>query len=554
MRKKTLVSSVLIGLAVAANLQATTIPVSAKSLYQEYQESQAQEANARAARDNVKYDSEADAEKQTDTEKEDAGSTIPKKSGEMSVGDFNDRIRAILNSSSSGSNKYSRFASSSMTPDDSTENTAPVVVSNGDSKNSDKNKPAVHETKPVAHESEAPVDNPVQTLPPIPPQPQQDPKPVVSERHFNFDWKGTPLPQSLYMLGSMAGKGIVINGELKGNVYVHVNQETCNHMLDYLAAAYGFNWMLADNTIVISTDNKMLQSEVFEVSYANKAKLKEEMTALGIDAAKIYANTETGTLSVTATPYQLAEVRKRLAKVDRPIAQCLLAVQLIEISHGKSLDLGLTYTLPTYSHEGNETGDGSSFKGPWLDKLTFGASAKAERALSKGKVISRPILLAKNGEKSNVLFGDRVPIFSTTSTNSATNITVSYKDVGTNLDITPVINEKTGDVSLNINAEVSNITSYLTSGAMRAPQISTRNITTTAHVKSGQSLIIGGMMSATDIDNLTGIPGLMNLPILGSIFRYHQRSRTYAEVFIMMTPYIMADGLDAQEIARRIQK
>ena len=60
-------------------------------------------------------------------------------------------------------------------------------------------------------------------------------------------------------------------------------------------------------------------------------------------------------------------------------------------------------------------------------------------------------------------------------------------------------------------------------------------------------------MNSTDIDNLSGIPGLMNLPILGALFRHHTVSKEYSEVFVMITPYIMADGLDAQKIVKQVQ-
>ena len=373
-------------------------------------------------------------------------------------------------------------------------------------------------------------------------------RPAVAEGTYNFDWRGTPLAQSLYTVARIAHKGVVINGDLKGDVYVSLHGVTCNQVLDYLSAAYNFNWMNDDNNLIISTDKLMKQSKVIKVNYINKAKAKEELTALGIDAANIYANDETGTITVTGSPYEIQQAERHMKEIDHPVAQCLLVAQLIEISHGKSLDLGMQYQLPLYSHAADD-----SLKGPWPEKLTFSASATASRELDKGRVISRPMTLAQNGQEAKVLFGDRVPVFTSTNTTTSTDITVTYENVGTSLTMTPIINEETGDISLKLTAEVSNITGYITnqSGTGRAPQIATRDVTTSAHVKSGQSFVIGGLMSEQQLDNLSGIPGLMNLPILGQLFRYHQKSTKYDEVFIMITPYIVTDNMNPEEILRK---
>ena len=58
-------------------------------------------------------------------------------------------------------------------------------------------------------------------------------------------------------------------------------------------------------------------------------------------------------------------------------------------------------------------------------------------------------------------------------------------------------------------------------------------------------------MSAKDLDNLSGIPGLMNLPILGELFKYHSHSKSYAEVYIMITPYIVTDDINPKELLRK---
>lgn len=379
---------------------------------------------------------------------------------------------------------------------------------------------------------------------------------LAADGRYNFDWQGTPIAQSVYAVAKRAHKDVVVNGNLDGNVYMSLHNVTCEQAMERLSAAFNFNWMTDDNAIIVSTSQLMMQSKVFPVHHAfDLEKLSKELQALGIAENNIYANSEQRTVSVTGTPYQLKQVEQRLSSVDRPISQCLVVAQLIELQHGRDNNLGFQYSLPTYSHsaETNSSGDTSStsLKGPWLDKLTFSGSVTASRNLSKGKVIARPMVMMLNGQEGMVNFGEQVPVMSTTSTSSSTEISVDYKDVGTKLTITPSINEEDGEITLKIDTEVSNITKYITQGQTSAPQISTRQATTSAHLRSGQSFVIGGLMSAKDLDNLSGIPGLMNLPILGELFKYHSHSKSYAEVYIMITPYIVTDDINPKELLRK---
>lgn len=398
-----------------------------------------------------------------------------------------------------------------------------------------------------AHREPVPVpDN-------IAPDPSSMPDYYSGER-YDYDWQGTPLASSLYAVGKAAGKNIVINGKLDGTVFMSLHDVTCGQALDYLSRSFGFNWMAEGDTVIIGTGEVMLQSKEIRLNYLSGEKAAAEAKACGIEEDRIFANTETGTISVTGTSYAIQELTRRIKSLDHPISQCLVLAQIIEISHGKKLDLGLTYSLPTYSHVGTTSGitTNDSFRGNWLEKLTFGASVQANKELSKGHVISRPMTMMLNGQEGLVNFAERIPIMSTTATTTSTDISVTYEDVGTKLKIVPNINEETGDIRMKIDVEVSNISGWETFRDSKAPQIAKRTASTSAHLKSGQSFVIGGLMSATELDNLVGIPFLMDLPILGKLFSYHSKSKTYGEVYIMITPYIVTEDINPAAILRKV--
>lgn len=411
--------------------------------------------------------------------------------------------------------------------------------------------------KPQKQVEKAPIKGkPAESTPSTAPAPAQSAAQPVeqtkrSTNTYDFDWQGTPLTQTLYSISKISGKRVVINGQLSGTVYTSLHNVTYDQALNYLAKAFNFNWMLDENgeAILISTSDLMLQDRVYEIRYADKDKVKEEIKSLGVDEKNIYVNNEYGSVSVTGTPYQLSQVQRRIASIDKPVTQCLIVAQLLEISHGKNLNLGLKYSLPTYSHE---AGTDNSMAGKFVDKLTFSASMEASKAMSKGKVVARPMIMSLNGQEAEIYMGDSVPVLTATSTTASTSVTVEYKDIGTKLKVTPTINLHDGEISMKIDTEISNISKWVTQGSISAPQISSRRATTTAHLKSGQSFIIGGLMNANELDNLSGIPGLMDLPILGNLFKYHSVSKSYTEVFIMVTPYIVSEHIDAKALLREV--
>ena len=434
--------------------------------------------------------------------------------------------------------KYNTYARSAPKVEENDENSSDFIKRINKILNDSKK---AREFKQVYSADKGKVQNPDSAEFVMQEPPAQEEPPLPSEPLYDFDWRGTPLPASIYGVAKLTGKGVVVNGKLEGNVYMSLHQVTCDQALNYLANAFGINWMTDGNNIVVSTGELMKQSQTFKVNYANKENLAKEFKAIGIPEENIFANPQTGTISVTGTPYQLTEAQKRLKQIDKPVSQCLILAQLIEISHGKDVDLGLSYELPTYSHAADPTSTSGTLNGRFIDKMAFGASLRANEALSKGKVIARPMTLALNGQKGLVNFGDKVPVLTKTDTGSSTSLTVTYEDVGTKLEVTPTINESTGEITLDINTEVSNITQWITQNDTRAPQISTRTATTSAHIKSGQSFVIGGLMSKVELDNLSGIPGLMHLPILGKLFSVHTKSKDFTEVYIMITPFIMSD-------------
>ena len=321
------------------------------------------------------------------------------------------------------------------------------------------------------------------------------PSAIANGPKFSFDFQGTPLTSALYAIGRLSHANILLVDKSDLNeakVYATLKNVTAEEAISYLCGSYDLNYTFENDSFRISADeDTMLQTQRYNVRFADKEKLVNELKALGIDEKNIYANDGYSTVTVTANSYQLSQAEKLIASVDKPVAQAMIVAQLIETTHTKDLDAGLNYTMPTYT---NDVDDPLSHQN-WLTKMTFGVTSSLNESISKGKVLSRPIIITENGHEAELFMGDRVPIPQTTTSDGSTNITFDYQDVGNTLKIKPSIDKKSGIVSLDIGTQIKNITKYIEQGGMQAPQIASREAKTIAHLKSGQAFAIGGLMS-----------------------------------------------------------
>jgi pilus assembly protein CpaC len=161
---------------------------------------------------------------------------------------------------------------------------------------------------------------------------------------------------------------------------------------------------------------------------------------------------------------------------------------------------------------------------------------------SKGfaKILASPNMVVRSGELGKFLVGTRVPVQTVTGAGAALTPSITYEDVGVKLNFNPEVLE-TGTIRLKIDpAEVSNITGFIqfTSG-ISAPQIDTRQVSTSVDLKEGESLILAGLLSEQTIKNLQKIPLLGDIPILGLLFRSTHDELDQKELVFLITPKLV---------------
>jgi len=194
---------------------------------------------------------------------------------------------------------------------------------------------------------------------------------------------------------------------------------------------------------------------------------------------------------------------------------------------------------------------GSSVAAGW--KSLTGTLQAMEQA-SVIHTLAEPNLTAISGETATFLAGGEVPILNGYSCTVATagsaaqscQPSITFKKFGVSLNFTPVVLSE-GRISLKVMTEVSDLSSQNsltitepgTTNTATVPSIRTRRAETTVEIPSGGSLAMAGMIQNSTKHNINGFPGLMELPILGPLFKSNDYINQQTELMVLVTPYIV---------------
>ncbi len=298
---------------------------------------------------------------------------------------------------------------------------------------------------------------------------------------------------------------------------------------------------------------------------ASGASPRDSAAGLLVGRTTIVANAPTNALVIRTAPPNYPLLRETIDALDTRPAQVLFEVTIAEIALGRGSEFGLDWAAI------NRGGDvNAQFGNPQipdtnstsallrlvrLDGTAVRALLRTIASTSDVRVLSTPEIIAVNNREATILVGSKVPFISSTRLGNDVSIdrAVQYQDVGTKLSILPTINDD-GYVSVQLLQEVSTLTQQTVSAALSAPIISTREASTRAVLRDGQTVVIAGLIGDSRTTQQQGIPLLMDIPFLGSLFRRQTVSRQRTELAIFVTPYLIRSDADADVIRERVRK
>ena len=271
----------------------------------------------------------------------------------------------------------------------------------------------------------------------------------------------------------------------------------------------------------------------------------------GIKGRVLNTDASTNSLIAFGTPDQIEHVRHLLRELDVPYQQILLEAQVMALSKSASKALGIdwswsTFPQPSTSSSSTTTSVTTTYfpiglvTGGDGKQYSMGVNATLNALITKGdgKLLARPNLLTFNGNKGTIFVGDQLPVVTPNATTAggAVTYTTEYKNAGITLSYVPRINED-GQISASVFVEVStpvSITLDVGGQKTTAYQITTRSAQTHVRMKDGDTLVIGGLISNSEIKSLNKVPLLGDLPILGKLFQSVSKSKNETEVVIFL--------------------
>jgi len=173
--------------------------------------------------------------------------------------------------------------------------------------------------------------------------------------------------------------------------------------------------------------------------------------------------------------------------------------------------------------------------------LNLGATIRALQSKRLLEVLAEPNLLAINGKPASFLAGGEFPVpIVQAGIGGAGAISIQWREFGVRLNFVPTVTPR-GTIRLQAMPEVSSLdyANALVISGFTVPAISTRRVQTEIELESGQSFAIAGLLDNRVIDNLSKIPGIGDIPLLGKLFQSRSRTKSDTELLVVVTPEVV---------------
>jgi general secretion pathway protein D len=334
-------------------------------------------------------------------------------------------------------------------------------------------------------------------------------------------------------------------------------------------ATRNFYRIVDERTILIIPDNPMkrIQYEVnciktFYLSNVGAQEMQAALSSMLRSTAKvpnIIFDKNLNSITVRDTP-QVVELSEKLIKIwDKPKAQVIVDLEIMEVSRIKERQLGLSFGTGEVGAQyvGSTTaGDTSSSNSTsWfnLKGIDFGNAANFALSLPSAlvklleadadtKIIAQPRLPGVSDEEMRHLVGQKIPIPQTSFYSIAAGgvsqqpvTSFTQQDVGIEIKIKPTVHRE-NEVTLAMEVKV---TSLGGTGYADIPIINTREIKNTIRLRDGETSLLAGLLKDEERKSVKGVPGLKNIPVLGRLFSSEETTIEQSDVIMTITPYII---------------
>ena len=412
----------------------------------------------------------------------------------------------------------------------------------------------------------------------------------ASEELLVLEFADANLRDILEFLGEASGINVTYDEDFEDEpASLNLVDVTFEEALVHLLSSYGaFYKVINPTTIVVvpATPQKRAQYDeqairTFYISHGDVEELVALLTAVIRTpemsvAPQFVANTTANSLTVRASTSVLGIVEQVLEANDKPRAEIIIDVEILEVNRERAKQYGLDlsqYSLgAVFSPEGppggvaaaaegdngattSESGSSGGFFN--LNTISRGVSiadfytaipAAVVNFLEQDtntRLIAQPQLRGQEGTELTLNLGQEIPVPTTAFTPLAAGgasfnplTSYTYRPIGVIISMTPRVTYE-NEIILELEVENSTLGPSLLVAGQSLPTFGTRNVVTRLRLRDGESNLLAGLLREQDRQTLKGIPGLMNVPILGRLFSSNDQSVTTTDIVMLLTPRIV---------------
>jgi type IV pilus assembly protein PilQ len=414
---------------------------------------------------------------------------------------------------------------------------------------------------------------------------------------ISMDFQDADVRDVMHLMAVKSGVNIIYGADVTGPVTVHLDRVPFDQAFQTVLTLKGLVALQVGPRIirvVSSTGLSMEQSQattftkVFILKYANAGDVKTPLDAIRSAAGRkgvSSVDSKNNALIITDTIQGLKEVEELIPTLDRKPQQVDIEAKVVEVTLDNDTKLGVSWAFAhgnggqnfigaTTAATGSSAGgtgatnggntlsvNGPASGGTGLDfagalgtlaqsSLTFlhaeqaymlSAQLTALAIRNKVKILSTPHIVAMNNTDANINVVNQLPYQTVTQSGSGlATQSVSFVEAGVKLTVRPTVNADRR-ITLKVKPEVSNPNPGGPAFAGAPPSINTRNADTTVLLRDGETIAIGGLITEQLTKDVTGIPILMNIPIIGYLFKGKEDRIQRTELIVFLTPKIAAE-------------
>lgn len=389
-----------------------------------------------------------------------------------------------------------------------------------------------------------------------------------------LEFRDASLKSVFEVLARSSGINFVFDKDVKGDakVTVFVRNSPLEDVIQLILTTNQLGRkLLNDNSFLIYPNTqakaKEYQELVVRSFYLANTDVKQAQTLVKTVAKSkdVFADEKLNLLIVKDTPESIRLIERLIDSLDLAEPEVMLEVEVLEVSRTRLNELGVdwpdsigygllqsqaTTTTIVDGVTQSVTTPGGALATGYIDLkdrsgLTSFVANPALTLNLRGQnadtnVLANPRIRVKNREKAKIHIGEKLPVFTTTSTaNVGVSSSVSYLDVGIKLDVESTV-ALDDDVSIKVGLEVSNIVKEVSgpSGTL-AYQVGTRAASTVLRLKNGETSVLAGLISDEERKTSNHLPGIGEVPVLGRLFGSHKDSTVKSEIILLITPRVL---------------